>query len=613
MYSPGLSTQLDSLSNILCTHSSHSQIAGGRKTTDGWNSKPSAAYPPDLCLMLANALASLGDPSPPTATEPIHPLSHPATLAPLPHEPLPPTTLPLSMRIMPPPPTVDPGIAFVAASATEPALLQFIADDGASMGSLDNTSIRVTGTFALTPLRDGPPLHDDGLHVIPDILQTLPVSTASSLRLFASAAAAHNLTLRRYPVLFDRLGPFPDHSPNEYYYGTADNDNAIYRLRKPLRGSPNSTSLWLQSIVPYLTSLGFTELPTAPGLFHLESSHVDSPPTVLVALHSDCLCTAVSNTGLDTILTKLAAAMSSRPYLAPPTPVANLLDIDIDTSLPGRIVLRQHTHIASMVSDYIGDLDSRATRAPPTPADDSPSSGLHFNASEALRADSTASRLSCEDTTKFRSLISSLEICANGARPDISYAVSVLRRCSLSPTLPLLDDAFRALRYLRSEPELGITYTRSSASLAGMSDSDWSTGRSTTGWAFLYGNAAISWSSAEQPTIALSTCEAEVMAASSASDEAIRLDDRLRAFGLHSPGPISLSVDNMAARDLTYNPEHHDKTKHLSDFHLRIRLLVEAHRLTVPYVRTEDNYSDFFTKALKSATFMKFRSILMNF
>jgi hypothetical protein len=188
----------------------------------------------------------------------------------------------------------------------------------------------------------------------------------------------------------------------------------------------------------------------------------------------------------------------------------------------------------------------------------------------------------------------------------------MLLRCVTCPTSTLLEAAYRVLRYLRTNTHLGIGYTLTAAPLAGMSDSDWSVGRSTTGWAFLYGNAALSWSSTEQPSIALSTCEAEIMAASHASDEAVLLDDQLRAFGRHSIGPISLSVDNMSARDLTYNPEHHDKTKHIAPAHFRIRSLVEAHRLTVPYVRTEDNYSDFFTKALKTATFMKFRSVLMN-
>jgi hypothetical protein len=213
-----------------------------------------------------------------------------------------------------------------------------------------------------------------------------------------------------------------------------------------------------------------------------------------------------------------------------------------------------------------------------TPADENPTTGLYArDVTQALAGmlagSDPSDPLSTAASSTFQSLVASLDICANGARPDIAFATSMLQRCVSCPTHHLLDAAYRVLRYLRTETGLGIHYTLSATPLAGMSDSDWSIGRSTTGWAFLYGNAALSWRSVEQPSIALYTCEAEIMAASAASDEAILIDDRLRAFGRQSIGPISLSVDNMSARDLTYNPEHHDKTKHISAVHLRIRSL----------------------------------------
>ena len=102
------------------------------------------------------------------------------------------------------------------------------------------------------------------------------------------------------------------------------------------------------------------------------------------------------------------------------------------------------------------------------------------------------------------------------------------------------------------------------------------------------------------------------MALSSAVDKAILLGKRLHAVGRHSPSPIPLSVDNKAARDLVYNPEHHDKSKPIMEYHFRFRFHVESHRLTIPFVSTDDNYSDFFTKALKTAVFMRFRNTIMN-
>ena len=76
--------------------------------------------------------------------------------------------------------------------------------------------------------------------------------------------------------------------------------------------------------------------------------------------------------------------------------------------------------------------------------------------------------------------------------------------------------------------------------------------------------------------------------------------------------PVSLSVDNQGARDLAYNPEHHPKTKHIDRKHFYIRELVEMGRISVPFVPTEDNVADFFTKPLVGKRFDRLRSVLMN-
>ena len=65
-----------------------------------------------------------------------------------------------------------------------------------------------------------------------------------------------------------------------------------------------------------------------------------------------------------------------------------------------------------------------------------------------------------------------------------------------------------------------------------MSDSDWAVRHSTTGWCFMYSQALVSWSSKKQPTVALSSCEAEIMALSEASKEAAYLRRFFDELGL---------------------------------------------------------------------------------
>ena len=116
-----------------------------------------------------------------------------------------------------------------------------------------------------------------------------------------------------------------------------------------------------------------------------------------------------------------------------------------------------------------------------------------------------------------------------------------------------------------------------------------------------------------QPSIALSSCEAEIMAASEAAKEAVFLDRLHTELGFREiTDPVSLSIDNKAAIDSSYNPENHSRTKHIERRHYFIRELVEAGTLVVPFVHSDDNLADFFTKPLKAARFSALRSKIMN-
>eukprot|EP00965_Chrysotila_dentata_P163789 5407428-Pleurochrysis_carterae.AAC.1 len=128
----------------------------------------------------------------------------------------------------------------------------------------------------------------------------------------------------------------------------------------------------------------------------------------------------------------------------------------------------------------------------------------------------------------------------------------------------------------------------------------------------MHGSAAISWSSKKQPTVALSSCEAEIVAASEATKEAVYLRTLFSKLGLPQRRPTPLSMDNKSAIDLAYNPEHHQRTKHIHRRHFFVREKVESHDITVPFVRSADNMADFFTKPLPPRAFFPLRDVIMN-
>ncbi|KAL1527266.1 hypothetical protein AB1Y20_015941 [Prymnesium parvum] len=102
------------------------------------------------------------------------------------------------------------------------------------------------------------------------------------------------------------------------------------------------------------------------------------------------------------------------------------------------------------------------------------------------------------------------------------------------------------------------------------------------------------------------------MALSEAAKEGVYLSRFLLELGFPSADIPTLATDNTGARDLAYNPEHHERVKHIERRHFYIRELVEDHQLVVPYVATIDNMADFFTKPLAAAAFYSMRNRIMN-
>ena len=103
------------------------------------------------------------------------------------------------------------------------------------------------------------------------------------------------------------------------------------------------------------------------------------------------------------------------------------------------------------------------------------------------------------------------------------------------------------------------------------------------------------------------------MAASVAASEAVHIKGFLEELGLaNEKEPLSLSVDNTGARDIAYNPEHHQKVKHIARRHFFVRECVENMQIIVPYVESSDNLADFLTKPLEGKTFFRLRDRIMN-
>ncbi|GJS59773.1 uncharacterized mitochondrial protein-like protein [Tanacetum coccineum] len=169
------------------------------------------------------------------------------------------------------------------------------------------------------------------------------------------------------------------------------------------------------------------------------------------------------------------------------------------------------------------------------------------------------------------------------------------------------------LRYLKGITSFGIKYKRGNdMRLVGYSSHnvDIDDGRSTTRHVFYLGTSPITWCSQKQTTVALSSCEAEFMAATAAACQAIWLRDLLaKVTGLERQKVI-IRVDNKLAIALSKNPILHGRSKHIHNRHHFIRECVENEQVIVEHVSGENQRADLLAKALARIRFKEMRFLL---
>ena len=190
------------------------------------------------------------------------------------------------------------------------------------------------------------------------------------------------------------------------------------------------------------------------------------------------------------------------------------------------MVLRQTRYIDKLVGIHAPDGIPASHQSTKTPCD------------EDIRQQ-IADALSYKDDVdpallrRYQALVGALLYCATNTRPDIAYAVAMLCRAMSCPTEELYASALRVLYYLHRTPPRSwpIRYEGDELPMHGFTDSDWDVRHSTSGFVSTLHRAAISWGSKKQTSVALSSCEAELMASSEAEKEAVYLCSFLEELG----------------------------------------------------------------------------------
>ena len=389
----------------------------------------------------------------------------------------------------------------------------------------------------------------------------------------------------------------------------ADGRQRVWQVNKPVYGMAQAGRRWQRTLFPWLVSWGLKACDSDKCVF-VRRETVQTPQgpredILLVGCYVDDLFILYNSDDEHSLYQRFTADLQQRWSVDDEGEVSDLLNVEMQR-VDGGVELKQTSYIEKLVKEWLPD---------------GIPSNIHINAAPhteclpdlVLQALSSVEPVDPDLLRRYQSLVGSLLYAATNTRPDIAYAVGMLCRAMGKPTPDLFAAGLRVVAYLTHHKYIGLRYECDQAPLSGMSDADWAVKHSTSGYIFTMSKAAISWGSKKQPSIALSSCESEIMAASEAAKEAIYLDRFVAELGFKGDSdPIHLSLDNKAAIDSSYNPENHARTKHIDRRHYFIRELVEEGRLVVPFVTSVDNHADFCTKPLKPARFFVLRDKIMN-
>jgi hypothetical protein len=184
------------------------------------------------------------------------------------------------------------------------------------------------------------------------------------------------------------------------------------------------------------------------------------------------------------------------------------------------------------------------------------------------------------------------------------------------PTVDHLNAVKRILRYIAGTLDYGCHYKHGGQELKllGYSDADMGgdvdTRKSTTGVLFFYGSCPVTWQSQKQKVVALSSCEAEYIAGTTAAYQGIWLSQLLAELKSEERTTFILKMDSQSAIALSKNPVFHERSKHIDvRFHF-IRECVGDRKLDIEHVRTEEQIADILTKPLARDRFCELREKL---
>ncbi|KAG7551025.1 Zinc finger CCHC-type [Arabidopsis thaliana x Arabidopsis arenosa] len=419
-----------------------------------------------------------------------------------------------------------------------------------------------------------------------------PVAKMTTVRSLLSLAASFGWKLWQLDVknafLYGELDKsiFMEQPPG---FESREHPDHVCKLKKALYGLKQAPRAWYGKVAQFLQFCGYQASNSDPSLFFKKKGGVH----VVVLLYVDDMIITGND---DAEIARLQEDMSIRFEMKKLGELNNFLGLEVERVKDGIFVGQQG--YARRIVEKFGVHEGKTRTTP-------------MDVNIKLRRDEGSL---LPDARPYRALVGSL-LYLTITRPDIAFAVGLVSRFMQAPMKPHLEAAKKILKYVKTTLGMGLVYKyNAKISLHGFTDADFGGDlddrKSTSGYVFLCGNTSISWCSKKQPTVSLSTTEAEYKASTLAAQECIWLRRLFEDLFEPINKPVAIYGDNQSAIKLANNPVFHARTKHIELEHHFIREKVLDGTIEALEVRSEDNVADIFTKSLPKGQFELLRSKL---
>jgi hypothetical protein len=331
-----------------------------------------------------------------------------------------------------------------------------------------------------------------------------PVARMESVRLLLALAAqegwrVHHMDVKSAFLNGDLKEEVYVHQPPGF--AIPGKEGKVLRLRKALYGLRQAPRAWNTKLDSTLRRMGFEQSPHEAAVYR----RGNGGNVLLVGVYVDDL--VITGTKVAEVAA-FKEEMKATFQMSDLGPLSFYLGIEVHQDDSG-ITLRQ-TAYAKRVVELAGLTDCNPALTP-------------MEERLKLSRDSRAEEV---DATQYRRLVGSLRYLAH-TRPDLAFSVGYVSRFMQRPTTEHQQAVKRIIRYVAGTLDHGLYYPRcpGAAHFVGYSDSDHAgdidTSKSTSGTLFFLGKCLVSWQSVKQQVVALSSCEAEYIVASTASTQAI--------------------------------------------------------------------------------------------